>query len=468
MKQPICHHCEVGRRPCNGPGSPFVLHSSMSEAQAKITLYETLTPLFPEVNAGSAGASSSPESTKKVALCLRRSPDTSNTLRARLVQCLDFPEPGYRVQTFAPFFPLLPHRIGKNHALDAAVECILAAHESLVGNSDISDGSAEILGLFQKAITALLDEVASIQDKPPSADAIAAALMLATCEIYNRKHRGAVWTSHIVGISAMICEWDPDQLYSEFELALLTAYAPISIAQCLTTKRVCFLSSSDWSNALLRSSRDESTRLSIQVDCLLALVPELFEKMSQSTPGRITNHDPTGTVTSRAWEIWRSLQRLQPAVPETLASSLLIKSTSRPPINQISNASYSFPDPRTARGFSMYWATKLIVINLLRRLGQSSEELTHIANAAIQHTSKSVEYAHSVRPLGCIYMTWGLPIAYVSVQNDDQLREWLLNASNMLFGPLKLQYSSLHFRSVGGVLAGGLVSWCHRRSLPIH
>ena len=149
---------------------------------------------------------------------------------------------------------------------------------------------------------------------------------------------------------------------------------------------------------------------------------------------------------------------LRPPDPDNWVFCMQPKPSSRLPTNPAFDVSYSFPDPRIARGFAMYWTALLIVISLLRKLGAAAPELDADAEVAIDSICRSIEYAYTQRPLGCIYMSWCLPVAYVSVKPDDRMREWLLDTYNLIFAPLRYQYSSLHFRSVGETLTGGLVS----------
>ena len=469
MKRPICSHCAISQRQCGGPGSPFVLHRSTLEAQPKIPFKASTVAAVRHVYITGAGRGQQQQKrTESISSGLvaqgsaapapMLTADAAHSLRTRLLQCLNYQTPGYRVQTFAPFFPFLDNHIGNSRALDAAIECILAAHNELVNPGSAGDRTSEMLELFQEAFTALVDEVASTGDQAPSTDAVAAAIMLATCEIYSKEHRGSIWTSHVAGISAMLREWNPNELQSEFELGLIAAYAPISIAKCLTTKKRCFLSSSDWSNALLRSSIGESTRLSIQVDSILASLPELYQGLSLGVSGESISNGPNMIPSSRAWNLLRRLETHRPAEPAPLTSSTQPKPLSRLSMNSTCEFSYTFSDPPTARGFAMYWTALLIVINLLHHLGVNTPELDVDADVAIDSICRSIEYAHTQRPLGCIYMSWCLPVAYVSVKYDDRMREWLLDAYNLIFAPLNYQYSSLHFRSVGETLTSGLVS----------
>ena len=352
---------------------------------------------------------------------------------------------------------MLPDRIGCNKALDAALLCVLSYHEDFCKDRITSERKQENLELYQSTIDALLHDVSQTENSRPLPESIAAALLLATCEIYSREHRGQVWTSHVEGISAMMARWDPGNL-DEFEHCLLVAYAPVHIAKCLGAQKSCFLSSEPWATALQTSSVGNDMRLGLKVDCILAKFTSMLNDIAEGAlkaqrDPRASRNAISGLVDlgSQLLSMKGQILTIRRRLPKRWTANIL-------PFRTPELSASWFSSPQSARGFAMYWAAWLIVYSSAARIGLSPLTDALKPGVALDFICGLFEYAHSMRPLGCIYMSWCIPIAYVSAATEAKRRRWLLDSANLLFGSLDFEYTHLHLQAEGEMLTGGIVS----------
>jgi hypothetical protein len=365
------------------------------------------------------------------------------SLQSRLATCLTERHPGYQLDTFAPFYAFLPDRIGKSVALDAALECVVQAHQRLTGFKPQQCIGTTQVNHLQVAISALQKDVSSLNGTPPSADVVATALLLATCEIYDTSHNAFTWTSHVGGINDMIAQWDPDHL-SDYQLALVDAYTSISICECLISREPCFLAQDDW-NRMLRQSTIAGSDATRNLDAILAHLPGLVSELSRRRDGR----QDRSKADSLMRKLSDQLHEISPPSPCDLIQFA----------GRIGD-SYRFSSPRQSRDFVVYWTAVLILhgVGDQTALADDKGELS----SAIDHVCNSVDYAKELSPLGSVYMAWCLPVVYASVKETNMsLREWILQSHNSLFAVLGVKYSTLSMKAVGESLTGGLVGDPH-------
>ena len=158
---PICANCERSKRHCPGPKARFIrfIGPGNEEHVRGDTVHIT--------------ALSRPPS------CSR-----SESLAAKLASRLDgIKEIGYQLQALGNFFPYIVPRLGHNAALDAAVKCLLGAHQTFIaGNRTSSDQDVKS---YNHAMSLIRTDLNQLQRRTPS-ETIYASMLLCRYEVRLR------------------------------------------------------------------------------------------------------------------------------------------------------------------------------------------------------------------------------------------------------------------------------------------
>ena len=204
-REPVCLNCEKSLRKCPGPLSRFIHHKisdggsakSRPELRAKSSRKSTSQPVvghspglaWPQTMG--AAYPLGPRSSGIQDLPLMLHDDTcfplpvplspSESLSMRLNHTLHSTNgTGNAISNFVDFLPFVPPRIGHNTALDAAIECMLLAHDSIV-HPHLSNEASK-LRQYGLALHALRTELDTTDDSP-TAETVCAALTICTCEV---------------------------------------------------------------------------------------------------------------------------------------------------------------------------------------------------------------------------------------------------------------------------------------------
>jgi hypothetical protein len=114
-------------------------------------------------------------------LSIRPPSSNSESLAADLVSRLNgIKEVGYQLQALGEYFPYLPSRVGHNPALDAALRCLLGAHQNIL--SWKSTSFDEDLKKYIYALSLIRRDLDRLQSRTPS-ETVCAAMMLSTYEV---------------------------------------------------------------------------------------------------------------------------------------------------------------------------------------------------------------------------------------------------------------------------------------------
>ena len=91
---------------------------------------------------------------------------------------------GYKLQLFGQFMSYLPSRVGHNPALDAALRCLLVAHQGLTSRRTTS--FHQDLHDYNEALSLVRKDLDLLRDKTPS-ETVCAAMILSTYEVCWRR-----------------------------------------------------------------------------------------------------------------------------------------------------------------------------------------------------------------------------------------------------------------------------------------
>ena len=143
-------------------------------------------------------------------------------LSASLLHALYSGDPwGLRLQDFGLYFVDLPHRLGQNRALDAAVDTFLHSYQCMQRGEKIPRPSE--LVRYGNAIR-LLREVMSTPDQATTPDTLCAALLLYQYEVMKRQPGTLSIITLAGGVSVMLEAWGPTRIKSRFEYCLFMSH----------------------------------------------------------------------------------------------------------------------------------------------------------------------------------------------------------------------------------------------------
>ena len=189
--------CEKGGRQCTGALTPFVYQSEMGKAEVAAISQQRTEPSKrgirwrPVIEGKSLsqipststrpGGSSIPEPLPINSVRRSVSPSASAQLADRLAYTLNSTAgTGRDIRVCGEWLPELACRIGRNDALDAAVETLLLAHRNLI-ERDSPDLQQEIRA-YGQALTSLTSQLSDNRDSP-DVETICAVLALCTVEV---------------------------------------------------------------------------------------------------------------------------------------------------------------------------------------------------------------------------------------------------------------------------------------------
>jgi hypothetical protein len=105
----------------------------------------------------------------------------SESLAALLAARLDgIEESGYQLQALGIFFPYLVPRVGHSPALDAAVKCLLGAHQNLI--SGIETSCNKDLLNYNHALSLIRKDLSHVKSRTTT-ETVCASLLLCRYEV---------------------------------------------------------------------------------------------------------------------------------------------------------------------------------------------------------------------------------------------------------------------------------------------
>ncbi|KAI9694802.1 MAG: hypothetical protein M1822_000418 [Bathelium mastoideum] len=292
---------------------------------------------------------------------------------------------GRALRTVLEFLPGVPCRIGQSAALDASIECMLLAHQSLLQPSPIEETYR--LAQYGTAIRALREELDQT-DGPPSTETVCAALTISGYEI----------------------------------------------ASCLISGSGCFLDQSPWQSLLQKANHlaDPENRLSGRIVVIYAMLPALLRdaRAQQDRPEGVSKD-----VLQRAWKLRQKCLTIQPEIDAIFHSTsqireVLCKKDSGSPFDTY----YVYDSIATAQTLSLYWRIVMLINKSLQIIGPISPggspdntQLSASSLAAAEHLLKTVEYTRDWRPYGSIHLLAGLPLAHDVYTGNLTVQKWILS-----------------------------------------
>ncbi|KAN0114622.1 hypothetical protein V8E51_004166 [Hyaloscypha variabilis] len=400
---PICANCERAKGHCPGPKARFIRFTGPGneEHMRGDTVQITILPRPPSCS-------------------------SSESLAATLATRLDgIKEIGYQLQTLGKFFPDIVPRVGHSPALDAAVKCLLDAHQRfIVGKISSCD---EHLRNDNHAMYLIRKDLNQLRSRTPS-ETVCASMLLCRYEVLNRDTRA--WFTHAGGVAALIKAWGPDRITSDFDLALFKSNYGSIISASIFDGQECFVTAPAWEAVRIRCDNSKvgyDPQLS-ELLAAFAMLPNLLRSIQS------TKQDPRVSPIHEARSFKERISRSTPIMEQDLEGPTI----------------HTFTVPKIAWPFCLYWAMIIIANSILMLQGEAESSLLEENQSAADNICKSIEGFRRLKPLGALFAPLILSGAY-GVSNMD-IREKLAEEYWDLLDPLHSQPRELSGASVGATM----------------
>ncbi|CZR59528.1 uncharacterized protein PAC_09422 [Phialocephala subalpina] len=358
---------------------------------------------------------------------------TSERLAAELVQCLrSIENVGFQCRCLGLFMTFLPSRIGYNSALDAAVRCLVQAHQYLLcqGKKTV----VECLDDYNEAV-ALIRKDLNHGQAQTSSETVCAALILPSYEIY-RNDQCRAWMTHAGGVAAILECWGPDHITSDFEMAIFVPH---------------YSSILD----LRKRSLEIFTELDrYVVDCLtsMATLPTLLHDIKEAKTDP-EMRDTSTTLLARAQEFKTKLAQHATNLHLDFMNPAIVRECH----SDSNHTVLEFYHPEVGFRFNFYWAMTIVANKLLLELGERDSSLVQEYEDAAEDICRSLEYLTSMKPRGSLWLTVTASMAF-GVSGEEN-RHRIVEAMNGVYDPydlIQIKDHSLVLEQTFYLLTGGV------------
>jgi hypothetical protein len=359
--------------------------------------------------------------------------------------------PGYHLQDMGAYFVGLPVLLGRNKALDSAVECYLHAHALMLQGRTQKFSSKE-LRLYGRAISTLRDEMMEPGAKT-SSETLAAAIMLVQYEFLKHSDEYAI-IKMAGGVAAIFEAWGPARIASEFEVRLLATQFPSIITHAIILGKDCFLDNKQWHAAMRKYASIQPVMIELWI--VLSALPKFLLELR-----RLLN-SPVGAHRE-------SLQHRACFLRECVLAQErnILRELSSPAVAKVAPALYTGVNPvapsdqvqvRMARcavrRAAFYWACIIFVNIALERLEMTSSTIALQTAEAASSIMSTLSVAASIKPLGAAFVTLCGPAAYGVVAEWSQ-RQYIQTSVSDMLEELKVDYSHAALQRIFDAFTGG-------------
>ena len=403
---------------------------------------------------GSSPASvTSEDSAEQPRIAVGISMSSTARLSASLLHSLYSGDPwGLRLQDFGLCFVDLPHRLGQNEALDAAVDTFLHSYQCMQRGEMIPRHSE--LVRYGNAIR-LLREVMSTPEQATTPETTCAALLLYQYEVMKRQPATLSIITLAGGVSVILEAWGPTRVKSQFEYCLFMSHFRTIIIHCIVQGKSCFLDHPQWHRTMRKLSLHPTM---IELWILLSRLPALHQQLRLL---RLNEDDvPRRSKAVEAVEDFRQNVLLQ--------REAMLAALAHPAVNSLVPAIYTGSRPalavgdtdsllighRIVRRSCIYNMCVVEATVLLRRLGIDDLMAEDDAAQAARNTIDTLDFGQSLSPVGALYWTTMGPVIYgISSDEDKQL---IRDKVHMMVKPLNIgDFCHGYMQAVFDAMTGG-------------
>lgn len=370
----------------------------------------------------------------------------SERLAVALISALEGPAGfGARLQQFGTHFRLLPPRLGRSQALDAAVKCFMCSYSAITVRQPRSQQLE--LAQYGTAISTLRQELASCEPNglfsTPS-ETLCASLLLAQYEVFQPTGAHS-YVQLAGGVSAIFKACGPSRVISsEFELAIFNTQYPTIITQCMLNGQPCFLSEPDWEYAMRRSCGNvDPTPMQGEMWIALSKIPGVLANVKAlGEPSFLSSATPLyAQLLSQTYKIRASIVAHSDTVTRNLstpgvfaACPAVYRGPHPVPTFDPKTKLHSLQPNRFIKQATLYHACVIYINTVLQNLlPTQNPALSLQTSQSAAYIWSTLDFALAIRPLGAFYMSFAGPLCY-GVLTDPEDKEVLLQGMQNIFG----------------------------------
>lgn len=217
--------------------------------------------------------------------------------------------------------------------------------------------------------------------------------------------------------------------------------------------RDCYLTDPQWDEIGLRCSRvfDMQDPLAFQILRSLAELPELLREMRNAADDGIQTSEWRQSALAFRAQLFKTnvakhAQQMQSHLEDP---SYVTKQGSKDP----GSACYIFRDPAVCFRFNMYWVSVIAANVILARLEAGNATLIAESLDAATNICMSTQYMQSFKPLGILWTTTPLAMAYGVSSLARQ--SWILSTVRDLFSEMPMAVGHKSLQYIFHFLTGG-------------
>ncbi|ORY01062.1 hypothetical protein BCR34DRAFT_101531 [Clohesyomyces aquaticus] len=171
------------------------------------------------------------------------SPSHQQKLSRALINAFTTGAPGQSMSSFGPFIGKVPERIGHSRVLEAAVECIVNAHSSMIRGRMATEIADPVL--YGNAVSILAKSLDNQRERS-SPDTLCATVLLSLVEAMAGPRSGNNYLAHAGGAGKLIEAIGPKHCQDSFAKDLLLFNRGGIIITSIYQRKPCFLTSPAW------------------------------------------------------------------------------------------------------------------------------------------------------------------------------------------------------------------------------
>ncbi|RFU27823.1 hypothetical protein B7463_g8509, partial [Scytalidium lignicola] len=479
--RPICLNCQKSQRHCTGALSPFMKSVDFTRqggpkrkgdmANQKRDTTDLFSAMKIKDDARLEPQNHSDINTLNlISVSIPRQPTITQSslltlaLTDRLAKASGS---GFDLQNLGGYMPQISGRIGHNAALDAAVGCLLQGHAKLLRREPRRKTSG--LDSYVQSLALLRRDLEKIGKDPniQAPELVCVVIVLSIYELFKYETARA-WIAHAGGISAIIKAWGPQQIMSDFDMALFTAQYGSIVMGTLFSGQDCFLATPEWDAVYKRCFRQQNPPDKISFDILEGLTtlsPLLRDTRTLlAAPSTDNSLVLLPSVVARAEKLRvRILRHSHQVESDFNDQGIVFYTVAAAGSPGFLQRELWFCNHKVAMRYGLYWASTIIAARILQRLHSLQDPNSPLVVAfeeEIQSCAlkimQSVVYLRTFAPFGALYMTFALHVVS-AVTKPQSTRLWVRDALKELLAALEFDVEVNQMAFVGELLTGGCI-----------